>query len=294
MIRPSNRGYVFFVLFFSLSWITCLCKPDRIKLKDIDVLTFRQDYLTTSRRTSPLPQLKCIGGSDKCAFRPDVVKCYNKGTGKDGNINWQCEAAINKYHNFGKININCEGYNHPKDEYIFADSCALEYTLESSGKRYNNDNDPKKSDSWLWTPTNLVWAWLWRILRTKSFQSFVRNIIIFFVITLVIYYVFFAVSNRLNYSRSRSSPSHREQESFTDTSNNQQSQQQSTNLLQEQQPDNTDALGGLWREFLTTETLKTFTRSDSSDDDDSDLTSPLINIGAKILTRQLSNRVRRR
>lgn len=267
--------YLIFVIFFSFFFTSYFCKSDRIKLKDIEVLTFKQDYVTTSRRTSPIPQLKCIGGSAKCAFRPDVIKCYNKGTTKDGNINWLCQAEINKNLHLDKIDINCEGYNHPKDEFILADSCGLEYTMEA-----HKEDDDQDSDFWFWAPTNLLWAWLWRVLRIKSFQSFLRNIVIFLVVSTIVYLIFFAISGRFR-RRSRPTP-----HSSPWRSSDSQTQGQP------QESDNTDALGGLWREFLTPETLRTLTRGDSSDEDD--IGSPLLNIGAKIFNRQVSNRIRRR
>ena len=37
--------------------------------------------MTNSRRTHPVPQLKCVGGSAGCsAFTPSVVQCYNRGS----------------------------------------------------------------------------------------------------------------------------------------------------------------------------------------------------------------------
>merc|ERR1719166_349784 len=31
---------------------------------------------------------------------------------------------------FGKVEVICEGYDYPEDEFILAGSCGLEYTLE--------------------------------------------------------------------------------------------------------------------------------------------------------------------
>ena len=36
--------------------------------------------MTTGRRSSPVPQLNCIGGTAAKAFKPDVVQCKNVGT----------------------------------------------------------------------------------------------------------------------------------------------------------------------------------------------------------------------
>ena len=36
----------------------------KIKLKDVHVLTLHEGQMTTGRRSSPVPQLNCVGGKD--------------------------------------------------------------------------------------------------------------------------------------------------------------------------------------------------------------------------------------
>lgn len=56
------------------------CPTDSVLLQDIQALTLYRSRYTTARRSSPIPQLKCVGGSAGCqAFIPDVVQCVNKG-----------------------------------------------------------------------------------------------------------------------------------------------------------------------------------------------------------------------
>lgn len=51
-----------------------------VLLRDVQVLTLYRDRQTTARRSSPVPQLQCVGGSAGCrAFVPEVVQCQNKG-----------------------------------------------------------------------------------------------------------------------------------------------------------------------------------------------------------------------
>lgn len=51
-----------------------------VLLRDVQVLTLYKGRYTTARRSSPVPQLQCVGGSAGCqAFVPDVVQCQNKG-----------------------------------------------------------------------------------------------------------------------------------------------------------------------------------------------------------------------
>ncbi|KAM7418315.1 hypothetical protein PAMA_015773 [Pampus argenteus] len=101
-----------------------------VLLRDVQVLTLYKDRYTTARRSSPVPQLQCVGGSAGCqAFVPEVVQCQNKGW--DGvDVQWECKTDMDNVYRFGRIEVSCEGYNHPADAYILKGSCGLEYTLE--------------------------------------------------------------------------------------------------------------------------------------------------------------------
>ena len=82
------------------------------------------------RRSSPVPQLACVGGSGRWDFeQPELVQCYNRGT--DGmSIQWECKAEMDNSLRFGKVEVVCEGYDYPGDPYILVGSCGLEYHLE--------------------------------------------------------------------------------------------------------------------------------------------------------------------
>ncbi|XP_041640919.1 store-operated calcium entry-associated regulatory factor [Cheilinus undulatus] len=101
-----------------------------VLLRDVQVLTLYKDRYTTARRSSPVPQLKCVGGSAGChAFIPEVVQCQNKGW--DGvDVQWECRTDLDSSFRFGRVEVNCEGFSHPDDAYILKGSCGLEYTLE--------------------------------------------------------------------------------------------------------------------------------------------------------------------
>jgi len=127
----------------------------KVKLKDVDVLTLYQGKMTNGRRSSPIPQLQCRGGSAGCsAFVPDVVQCYNKGS--DGlEIQWECKTEMPMEYKFGKIQVSCEGYDYPDDPYILAGSCGLEYTIDRTGvnpsrdsKKSNNGNSGYSTNGW--------------------------------------------------------------------------------------------------------------------------------------------------
>lgn len=101
-----------------------------VLLRDVQVLTLYKGRYTTARRSSPVPQLQCVGGSAGCgSFVPEVVQCQNKGwDGSDAQ--WECKADMDNAYRFGRIEVSCEGFNHPDDPYILRGSCGLEYTLE--------------------------------------------------------------------------------------------------------------------------------------------------------------------
>ncbi|KAM9362767.1 store-operated calcium entry-associated regulatory factor isoform 2-T2 [Symphorus nematophorus] len=101
-----------------------------VLLRDVQALTLYKGRSTTARRSSPVPQLQCIGGSAGChAFVPEVVQCQNKGW--DGvDVQWECKTDMDNAYRFGRIEVSCEGYSHPTDAYILKGSCGLEYTLE--------------------------------------------------------------------------------------------------------------------------------------------------------------------
>lgn len=53
---------------------------DAVLLQNVQTLTLYRGRYTTARRSSPVPQLKCVGGSAGChAFVPEVVQCQNRG-----------------------------------------------------------------------------------------------------------------------------------------------------------------------------------------------------------------------
>ncbi|KAA8595399.1 hypothetical protein FQN60_012534, partial [Etheostoma spectabile] len=79
-----------------------------VLLRDIQVLTLYKGRYTTARRSSPVPQLQCVGGSAGCqAFVPE----------------WECKTDLDYAYRFGRIEVSCEGYSHPADAYVLKGSC---------------------------------------------------------------------------------------------------------------------------------------------------------------------------
>ncbi|KAI2804583.1 Store-operated calcium entry-associated regulatory factor [Blomia tropicalis] len=122
---------IFMLLIVTLSITDAKQRSDRVRLEKVQTLTLNADQWTTGRRSSPLKQLKCIGGYCSRA-RVTNAQCYNRGfDGRD--VQWECKAEMPTNYKFGKIEVICEGYDHPDDEYVLVGSCGLEYTIEETG-----------------------------------------------------------------------------------------------------------------------------------------------------------------
>jgi len=117
---------------------------DKVKLSDVKTLTLSQGKKTTGRRSAPVQQLNCIGGSArKQSHEINRVQCYNMGVDDKGDVQWKCDADMSNNLKFGELEVTCEGYSYPDDPYILAGSCGLEYTLEytSGSNSYSSDSD---------------------------------------------------------------------------------------------------------------------------------------------------------
>lgn len=133
-------------LLLSIAYQTQCDKPaaedKKVKLSDVPVLNLYRDQWTTARRSPQQPQLKCSNGFFLCGpYAPNAVQCYNKGNdGED--VQWECKAKLDKRVRFGYLEVKCEGYDSPDDQYVLVGSCGLEYSLEltsRSGKNYNEN-----------------------------------------------------------------------------------------------------------------------------------------------------------
>jgi len=114
-------------------------KRDRVRLKDVETLTLYSDRWTTSRRSAPVKQLSCVGGYCNRAT-VQSAQCYNRGF--DGNdVQWECKADLPTNYKFGRMEVSCEGYEYPDDDYILTGSCGLEYTIDEISKINNYGKD---------------------------------------------------------------------------------------------------------------------------------------------------------
>ncbi|CAF0739017.1 unnamed protein product [Didymodactylos carnosus] len=124
------------LLLSTTNFIDAGAQQKSVLIEDVKTLTLHKGQKTQARRTSPIPQLKCTGGSARCAFEPDTVQCYNQGS--DGvDIQWECKAEMPTKYKFGRLSVSCEGYGYPDDPYILAGSCGLEYHLDATEKDFH-------------------------------------------------------------------------------------------------------------------------------------------------------------
>ncbi|KKA28097.1 hypothetical protein TD95_003612 [Thielaviopsis punctulata] len=88
--------------------------------------------MTTARRTSPIPQLKCLSSAALCALHPiSVMRCTNQGasyTAED--IEWACSAALPDTLQLSETEVICEGYASPDDPFVLRGSCGVEYRVQ--------------------------------------------------------------------------------------------------------------------------------------------------------------------
>jgi len=112
--------------------------PTKVKLSDVRTLTLYAGEQTEARRSTPIPQLECIG--KPCSkFQPDVVRCTNTG-GSGVEVDWkvsarkgirldvadricviaplQCEADLPNSLRMGRVEVSCEGWSRPGDPYV--------------------------------------------------------------------------------------------------------------------------------------------------------------------------------
>ena len=123
-----NACYIYNLLFSFSIYMVIVESDDRVLLKDIQALTFQSGTSTKSRRSSPIQQLTCTGGGHCDSVQLTTVQCYNRGS--DGqSIQWECKADMPTRYKFGQLDVSCEGYDSPEDEYILAGSCGLRYTI---------------------------------------------------------------------------------------------------------------------------------------------------------------------
>ncbi|KAF7128781.1 hypothetical protein CNMCM5793_003690 [Aspergillus hiratsukae] len=103
-----------------------------ILLSRVQSLTLRANRLTTSRRVSPIPQLKCVGPSKSICdkYTVETMRCTNAGYDYDEeDVQWTCTAPLPDEFMLGATDVICEGYRNADDKWVLKGSCGVEYRL---------------------------------------------------------------------------------------------------------------------------------------------------------------------
>ncbi|GMT15306.1 hypothetical protein PFISCL1PPCAC_6603, partial [Pristionchus fissidentatus] len=156
-INPSSHINLVITMGMRIVFISALLAglaacADRVLLKDVTAITLTEGAKTNGRRSSPVPQLSCTGGSAHGRVdEPRIVQCKNVGfDGSD--VQWECKADLDSRVKFGRLSVSCEGYNHPDDPFVLRGSCGLEYELDwksGSDSGSYSKRSSSNTESWL-------------------------------------------------------------------------------------------------------------------------------------------------
>ena len=80
-------------------------EKERVRLEDVQVVTLTRGAITTGRRSSPVPQLACVGGSGRGEEQPKRVQCNNRGSDGRG-VQWECKADMDKHFGLAKWKLS--------------------------------------------------------------------------------------------------------------------------------------------------------------------------------------------
>ncbi|KAL9124533.1 MAG: hypothetical protein Q9217_006145 [Psora testacea] len=137
------------ILVIALTFLTSTTarqQAERVLLSDVKSLTLRKGFKTAHNRVSPIPQLKCVGGTAKGLYEIDVLRCKNAGSSyDDADVEWTCTASLPSEFKLGSTDVICEGFKGPDDPYVLKGSCGVEYRLvltELGEAKYGRKGDP--------------------------------------------------------------------------------------------------------------------------------------------------------
>ncbi|KAI9369473.1 hypothetical protein BJX61DRAFT_146415 [Aspergillus egyptiacus] len=156
-MRPKILSWLLLPLLslFSFSLAALHQRPpgkNAILLSQVHSLTLHGGRLTSSRRVSPIPQLKCVGPSKRiCSmYEIDIMRCTNEGYGYDEeDVQWTCTASLPAEFKLGSTDVICEGYRSADDPWVLKGSCGVEYRLlltELGEKRFGHGS--LDEDNW--------------------------------------------------------------------------------------------------------------------------------------------------
>ncbi|CRG88796.1 hypothetical protein PISL3812_05831 [Talaromyces islandicus] len=173
----------FLTLFFTLFSVTLAAAPGRnaILLSNVQALTLRRGHMTSHRRVSPVPQLKCVGPSSRICklYSIDTMRCTNQGHGYDEeDIEWSCTASLPPEFKLGSTDVICEGYRHSDDAWVLKGSCGVEYRLlltDEGEKRYGHQYTKTDGPDDMHWPGLIAWIVFIAIFAFILYSLFVNN-----------------------------------------------------------------------------------------------------------------------
>ncbi|RHZ58747.1 DUF1183 domain protein [Aspergillus thermomutatus] len=122
-----------------------------ILLSRVQSLTLRADRLTSSRRVSPIPQLKCVGPSKRICdmYTIDTMRCTNAGYEyEEEDVQWTCTAPLPEEFKLGATDVVCEGYRNADDKWVLKGSCGVEYRLLLTERGERRFGKVQEDDLW--------------------------------------------------------------------------------------------------------------------------------------------------
>ncbi|KAK9581186.1 hypothetical protein V6Z92_008274 [Aspergillus fumigatus] len=164
--------------------------PNAILLSRVQSLTLRANRLTSSRRVSPIPQLKCVGPSKTICdkYKIETMRCTNAGYDYDEeDVQWTCTAQLPEEFMLGATDVICEGYRNADDKWVLKGSCGVEYRLlltergESRFGRIQEDDMrsiPLATKGWrrgMDALVDLIFLGFWAAVLVMIFWPMVRS-----------------------------------------------------------------------------------------------------------------------
>lgn len=181
------------VILLSVIFLASAWRDDAVRLTNIKALTLHKGEWTKARRTSPIRQLECVGGSAQhSAYQPEVVQCINMGDDGTGQVQWECKADLDEAVKFGRVVVSCEGYSSPNDPDVLVGSCGLKYNLEYTRKGQKETNTYGARDTY---PSNKQY---YTNSPIEESSSGFGSVIMFIVIVGIVWMTLSACSRRAN------------------------------------------------------------------------------------------------
>ena len=126
-----------------------------ILLSNVRTLTLRANRVTAGRRVPPIPQLKCVGPSQRICklYTIETMRCKNEGYDYDEeDVQWTCESELPPEFKLGSTDVVCEGFRNSDDRWVLKGSCGVEYRMlltDRGEERFGHDQEYDETYTWV-------------------------------------------------------------------------------------------------------------------------------------------------